>query len=313
MVRAVGPVVRREVVTGAEVDHRRRQGLRQRDERAVAGLRPTDEVGQDDRALGGDHHVGQPLQVRQRRGDRVRQGRDEVLELGVRSRLFLEEGVDGDERRAFRRRHGQTVRPHQAARQRVEADGLVVPLHEVPHDQAVAAGGVDPVDPGPAPGRVSRSRSAEHHHRHLVHPGVEDAHGAVLEPDQVVQQHRHRFARRLGVAVGQRDRHPLERRQHHLRAVPASEGVVQAAQRGAGVQRGVADAQPAEQLHCHVTAVSRHRAPRSPFVAQYAVNHDPTTVARGDLPCRSAPSACSRSHWSSCPPPAPRRPWATDS
>ena len=37
-----------------------------------------------------------------------------------------------------------------------------------------------------------------------------------------------------------------------------SERIVQPAQRGTGVQCGVADAQPFEQLDSHVTAVSRH-------------------------------------------------------
>jgi hypothetical protein len=71
-----------------------------------------------------------------------------------------------------------------------------------------------------------------------VDVGVVDRHAGVQEPDEVVQDHRHRPSGRLGIAVRDLHRDLFVLAQHHRRLVAAvvHKRIVQAAKACAGVE-----------------------------------------------------------------------------
>ena len=170
---------------------------------------------------------------------------------------FLHLGVEIDVSRPARRGIGD---PAGAQDRFARGDGrgrLVVPFGIAAHQRALVARGVDPVDPGPALGRVDRAGGAEHDHRHAVAPGVEDRHGGVHQPDIGMHRRRHRLAGDLGIAVRDGDRGFLVQAEQHLRPLIAEivdQTVVQAAIAGARIERDIGNVERAQRVGHHVAA-----------------------------------------------------------
>ncbi len=102
---------------------------------------------------------------------------------------------------------------------------------------------------------IHRPSAAEHHHRHAVDVGVEDRHAGMLQTDHVVHDGDHRFVFRLGVAMGDGDRDFFVMAEDHFGLVIAAivdDGIVNAAESRAGIERGVFD----------VDGLSSNRRPR---------------------------------------------------
>jgi hypothetical protein len=118
---------------------------------------------------------------------------------------------------------------------------------------------VGPVD-RPALRRVDRAAAAEQQQRHAVAEGVVDGHRGVHQADEVVHRGDAHLAGALGVAVGEGDGDLLVQAEQDLRvdvAAVVDQRVVQAPERGSGVQRHVPGAERPEQVHDQVTAVGR--------------------------------------------------------
>src|ERR1051326_801541 len=119
---------------------------------------------------------------------------------------------------------------------------------------AVDVGGVDPVDERPAPALVHRPGGADHEDRAAVDIRVINAHGGVQHADPVVHDPHHRLAGRLGVAVG--DLHGdllvLAQQDRRLVAAVIDQRVVQAAIRGAGIERDIGKAVVLDQIDDYV-------------------------------------------------------------
>ena len=65
---------------------------------------------------------------------------------------------------------------------------------------------MDPVDSRAPSIGIDWPGPAQHQDGHPVHPGVEDRHGGVLQPDDVVGDRHHRLTGRFGVPVRNGDR-----------------------------------------------------------------------------------------------------------
>ena len=80
-------------------------------------------------------------------------------------RLLLQAHVEADVDRRGRRRPGDRVRLGERVKRRLDRGGLVVPLDVRADQRALVGRGVDPVDPGPPPGRVHRAGGPDDQHR----------------------------------------------------------------------------------------------------------------------------------------------------
>ena len=147
-------------------------------------------------------------------------------------RRLLHRGVVAHVDRALRLGHHHRIGAREALRHAVDRGRLVVPLGVVAHRVALHQRGVGPVDVRPALAFVHRAGGAHDEDRHAVEIGVVDRHAGVQQADQIVQDHRHRLAGRLGVAVRDLHRDLLVVAQHHRRLVVAvvDERIVQAAE-----------------------------------------------------------------------------------
>ena len=177
----------------------------------------------------------------------------------VRQRLLLHGHVQADVDRRGRCRHRDLMRLGERVQCRRYRGGLVVPLGVGPDQRALIGGGVDPVDPGPPPGRVDGAGSPDDQHRDPVAPGVVDGHGRVHQAHVGVHRHGERAPGHLGVAVRERHRVLLVQADEHLRvpvAVVVDQAVVQPAIARAGNQRHVRQAEAAQQAGERVAAPS---------------------------------------------------------
>ena len=165
----------------------------------------------------------------------------------ARERLLLQRGVVAHVDRALRLGRHDRIGAREAFRHALDRGRLVVPLDVVAHGVALHQRGVRPVDVRAALAFVHRAGRADDEDRHAVDIGVVDRHAGVQQADQVVQDHRHRLAGRLGVAVRDLHRDLLVLAQHHRRIVAAvvDERVVQAAKARAGIERDVAESRSA--------------------------------------------------------------------
>ena len=247
----------REVEARAEVHDRRPEELREPHE----GRRPlgaaADAVGEDHGSLGRGEPVGRALE---RPGLRLH-GRlpDPALQIrwhaGTRrERVLLERDVEAHVRRRAGLRPYQPVRADERLHGRRDALRLIVPFHEVAHVISLHERGVDPLDPGPPARGVHRAGPAEQQDRHPVAPGVEDGHAGVLEPDDVVEHHDHRPSGRLRVPVRESDRDLLVGAQDRPRSAVVYQGVVQAAEARARVERRVLDPERSEEVDDEIRA-----------------------------------------------------------
>ena len=182
------------------------------------------------RVRGGHQAVGLALLQ-----GRVEVDVDRATRCGLRNLPAAQQGLNGGRHRA----------------------GLVVPLGVVAHQRALVAHGVDPVDPGAAPGRVPRPGGAEHEHGHAVAPGVEHGHGGMHQPHVGVHHGAHHASRGFGKALGNGNRHLFVQAQQHLWCAVAQvvdQAVVQAPVAGAGVQGQVGHAHGTQAFGDRVAA-----------------------------------------------------------
>jgi hypothetical protein len=131
----------------------------------------------------------------------------------------------------------------------------------VADERTLIGGGVDPVDPRPAPDRVDRTGRTEDEDRHAVAPGIEDRHAGVQEADIGMDGGRHRTPGDLCVAVRDRDRALLVQAQQQLRPFIAEridDRVMQPAIAGAGVDRDVRDVECTKRLGDDVATERRN-------------------------------------------------------
>ena len=165
-------------------------------------------------------------------------------------RLLLQRGVVAHVDRALRLRGHDRIGAREGFRHALDRGRLVVPLHVVADGVALHQRGMGPVDVRAALGLVHRAGGADDEDRHPVEIGVVDRHARMQQPDQVVQDHRHRPAGRLGIAVRDLHRDLLVLAQHHRRLVAAvvDERIVQAAEAGAGIERDVGEAVALDQV-----------------------------------------------------------------
>ncbi len=138
----------------------------------------------------------------------------------------------------------------EAFRKALDRGRLVVPLDVVAHRVPLHQRAVGPVDMRTAFRLVHRAGGADDEDRHAVDIGVVDRHAGVQQADEVVQDHRHRLAGRLGVAV--RDLHGdlLVIAQHHRRLVAAviDQRVVQPAEARTRIERDEREAVALDQV-----------------------------------------------------------------
>ena len=168
----------------------------------------------------------------------------------LRDRVLLNAAVGDEQHRRHRRCHHQLVGAEHAGRELRQAVGLVVPLH-------VAARHVGHV------GGVVRRHGAldvhagNHEDRHTVAVGVVDGHRSVLNPDHAVQQHEHRTAFDLGVAVRHGHRGFLVQRGQKLRCLVVAvvdDRLVESLEARAGIGGRVVEAERANDVH-HVVGL----------------------------------------------------------
>ena len=190
-----------------------------------------------------------------------RPGRPVSADIGdgrrLGQRLLLQAHVEADVDRRGRRRPGDRVRPGERVERRLDRGGLVVPLDVLADQRALIGRGVDPVDPGPPPGRVQRAGGPDDQHRDAVAPGVVDGHARVHQAHVAVQRGGHRAPGHLGVAVGDRHRVLLVQADEQPRvavAVVVHQAVVQAPVARAGDEGEIAQVQAAEELGHRVAA-----------------------------------------------------------
>ena len=186
----------------------------------------------------------------------ARDRRRRLEEFRVRHRhrpldlLLLDAAVERHIDRAARLRQRHLVRLGDGVEMPLRRGRLFRPLHVVLDDVGLRRGAMQPVDPAPV-GGIERTGAAEHQHRRVVAERVVDAHRAVHQADQVVQDADADAAGGLGVAVRHRHRDLLVGGEHHLRLVIAAvvdQRVMQAAIARSRQQEDVVDVQAAEQL-----------------------------------------------------------------
>ena len=136
-------------------------------------------------------------------------------------------------------------------------DRLVVPFDEGTHQLALGIGRMEIVDGAPE-GGIGGSAAAQHHHRRAAAIGVVDAHGAVHQPDHVMERRQRRPARGVGIGLGHGDGGILVGAQDHLGGPVAAivdEGIVQPPETRAGVEEDVSEAQRMQQIDHRVGGV----------------------------------------------------------
>ena len=226
------------------------------DELVEIAFLPAGVLGQEHRIVGLDQLVGDRLDRgrvrRHRRGLLDRFGRRQ-LDL-VDQRVFLQRRVVAHVDRALRLGHHDRVGAREALRHAVDRGRLVVPLGVVADRVALHQRGVGPVDVRAAARLVHRAGGAHDEDRHPVEERVVDRHAGVQQADEVVQDHDHRLAGRLGVAVRDLHRDFLVVAEHHRRFVVAvvDQRVVQAAEARAGIERDVGKVVPLDHVDDHV-------------------------------------------------------------
>ena len=195
---------RRKIKSSALVDDWNREQFRQCDQRRYGfGIAPK-RIGDDDRRLRVDQHLGrfaQRFRICLHRRRRRITVHIRYIERALES-IFLNIGIVIDVHRRGRIRRRNPVAADKGIRYIRQRIRLIVPFSVIAHLIALDERGVDPVDARAAPLGVHRPRAAEHHHRHAVDIGVEDRHAGVLQSDHVVANSDHRFVLGLGVAVG---------------------------------------------------------------------------------------------------------------
>ena len=204
--------------------------------RAAAGI-----FGQQQRMIGleqllGDRRDGARI-GRHRGGCRDRGGRRQRDLAG--QRILLQGGVVAHIDRALRLGGHDRIGARKGFRHALDRARLVVPLDEVPDGVALHQRRMGPVDMRPPPSFVHRTGGPDDEDRHAVDIRIVDRHGGVQQPDQVVQDHGHRLAGGLGIAVGDLHRDLFVLAQHHRRLVAAvvDERIVQAAKARARIER----------------------------------------------------------------------------
>ena len=156
-----------------------------------------------------------------------------------RERRLLQPGVVTQIDRPFGLGHHGCIGAHEAFRHALDRGRLVVPFGVVADGLALDQRGMAPVDVRAALALVHRPGGAHDEDRRAIDVGVVDRHLGVQQPDQIVQDHRHRAAGRPGIAMRDLDRCLLVLTEQHLRLVAAvvDQGVVQPTKAGAGVHR----------------------------------------------------------------------------
>ena len=238
-------VLVREVERVVDVPHRRAGQFGQLDDALEAAGAPAGVFRQQHRMLGLEQLVGDRLdgarigRHRRRRGDGMERRQRHVVGL----RRLLQRRVVAHVDRALRLGHHHRIGAREALRHAVDRGRLVVPFDVVAHRVALHQRGVGPVDVRAALGFVHRAGGADDEDRHAVEIGVVDRHAGVQQADEIVQDHRHRLAGRLGVAVRDLHRDLFVVAQHHRRLVVAvvDQRVVQAAEARAGIERDVGE------------------------------------------------------------------------
>ena len=162
--------------------------------------------------------------------------------------------------RPLRRSDRVPVRPQQRFARGARRGGLVIPFHVGPDQRTLIARRMDPVDPGPALGRIDGTGRAEDHDRHPVAPGVEDRHRRVHQADIGMHRHRQRLAGDLRVTLGDCHRVFFVQAEQHLRRAIAQivdQAVMQSAEARAGIERDVRDAGRAQGFGDNIAAELR--------------------------------------------------------
>ena len=217
---------------------------------------------QKQRPLRSAQRIGRPFHER-RRSARRRLGNeskriDRRQRCGKRRflKLRVEIHVDRGHRRRAREPRGAKKRfTHRRRRCR-----LIVPFDVRPHERALIARGVNPIDPRTPLRRVDRACRAEDQHGHPVAPRVEDRHRRVHQADVGVHGDSERASGDFRVAVRDRDGVFLVQTQQHLRrgvAEEIDEAVVQAAIARAGIQCNVRNVERAKRRRDDVAAERR--------------------------------------------------------
>src|SRR5262245_44070108 len=117
-----------------------------------------------------------------------------------------------------------------------------------------------PVDARAASFGIHRSGTAEHQHRHAVDVGVEYRHAGVLQTNHVVADGDHRFVFRFSVTVSDSNGNLFVMAEDHFGLVIATiiyDGIMNAAERCAGIECGVLDIMGFHQIDDDVRAVLR--------------------------------------------------------
>ena len=171
--------------------------------------------------------------------------------------MFLDAGVDGDIDRSLGPGGGDLVGAGDGLDDALGGDRLVVPFDEGPHQLALGIGRMEIVDGAPE-GGIGGSAAAQHDHRRAAAIGVVDAHGAVHQPDHVMERRQRRPAGGVGIGLGHGDGGILVGAQDHLGgpvAAVVDEGIVQPPETRAGIEEGVSEAQRMQQIDHRVGAV----------------------------------------------------------
>ena len=289
-----------------DVPHRRAGGLGQLHDALEAAGAPAGIFGEQHRMLGGEQLVGD-------RRDRARIGRHRRRRRGRAGgrqrapsrveRLLLQRGVVAHVDRALRLGGHDRIGAREAFRHALDRGRLVVPFDVVADRVALHQRGVGPVDVRPALGLVHRAGRADDEDRHPVDIGVVDRHAGVQQADQVVQDHRHRLAGRLGIAVRDLHRDLLVLAQHHRRLVAAvvDQRIVQAAEARARIERDVREAVALDQVDDDVglpAAIVLVHRPRPAVPASRRALIDVSSDA--DRGHRAEPSPANRALRRSC-------------
>ena len=236
----------REVHAPAQVHDRGLQRLGELDEKLHAVLVARAAVGDDHRALRGHEPLGR---LGERRAIALRRpGARELRDFQALlvDRLFLQVDVAVDEHRLHRRRRRDLVGAHRRLGEVLQRHRIVVPLHEIAHQQRGILHRVVPLGAGAALHRV-QPVAREDHHRRAVDPGVVDRHRRVLHADAAVDERPHGLARGLRIAVRHGDRGLLVHAGEQLRlgvAAIVHQRLVQAAEARARVDADIFDSEP---------------------------------------------------------------------
>ncbi len=168
----------------------------------------------------------------------------------ARERLLLQGGVVAHVDRTLRFGGHDRIGAREAFRHALDRSRLVIPLDVITDRVALDQRRMRPIDVRAALAFVHGTGRADDEDRHAIDIGVVDRHAGVQKPDQVVQDHGHRGAARLGVAVGDLHRDLFVLAQHHGRLVAAviDQRIVQAAEACARIERDEGKAVALDQV-----------------------------------------------------------------